>query len=328
MFKINDISFGHVPLLLAPMEDVTDPVFRYFCKKYGADIVYTEFVSSDGLAHNSKKTAEKLNIFDYERPIGIQIYGHIPEAMVQAAKMVEGANPDIIDINFGCPVKKIARRGAGCGMMRDVPTMVKITEDVVKAVNKPVTVKTRLAWDQNTTKIDDIAERLQDVGIKALTIHGRTGAQLYTGEADWTLIGKVKNNPRIKIPIIGNGDVTSGPSAVEKLNRYGVDGIMIGRATIGKPWIFQEIKAYMENGRHFDLSLDEKIDHIIEHLDKSIEYRGERIGVLLLRRHLAQYFKSLPHFREYKIKLLTAEKREDLMETLEAVRKTYANTIY
>ena len=321
--KIGHTEIKHYPLLLAPMEDVTDPVFRYFCKKYGADIMYTEFVSSDGLAHSNKKTQEKLRLFDYERPVGIQIYGHLPDAMVEAAQIVEEANPDIIDINFGCPVKKIARRGAGCGMMRDVPTMLDITKRVVKAVKKPVTVKTRLAWDQNTTPVDEIAEQLQDCGIQALTIHGRTGAQLYKGEADWTLIGKVKNNPRIKIPVIGNGDIVSGETAIEKIKKYGVDGIMIGRATIGKPWIFKEIRTFMEEGKTFDLTLNEKIDHIIEHLDKSIEYRGERIGILLLRRHLAQYFKSLPNFREYKIRLLTANTYTELVETLEEVRARF-----
>lgn len=323
MFKLGKIEIPHYPLFLSPMEDVTDHVFRHFCKKYGADLMYTEFVSSDGLAHNNKKSKAKYKLSDEERPMGIQIYGHIPEAMVEAAKMVEEEKPDVIDINFGCPVKKIARRGAGCGMMRDVDTMVKITADVVKAVKTSVTVKTRLRWDNDTTPVDEIAEKLQDVGIQALTIHGRSGAQQYTGEADWTLIGKVKNNQRIKIPIIGNGDVTSGKVAKEKIERYGVDAIMIGRASIGKPWIFQEIRKYLETGESFDLSLDEKTDHILEHLDYSIKHRGERIGVLLLRRHLAQYYKNLPDFREYKIRILTAKERDPLIEVLEEVREKY-----
>ena len=325
MFKIGNIQIGHYPLLLAPMEDVTDPVFRYFCKKYGADIMYTEFVSSDGLTHNNKKTEKKLELFDSERPVGIQIYGHIPEAMVNAAKIVEQSKPDIIDINFGCPVKKIARRGAGCGMMKNIPLMLQITSEVVKAVNTPVTVKTRLSWDDSTTKIDEIAEQLQDTGIKALTIHGRTGAQLYKGEADWELIGKVKNNLRIKIPVIGNGDVISGETAFDKIKKYDIDAIMIGRATIGRPWIFKEIRTFLETGRSYYFSLNEKIDHIIEHLNKSIEYRGERIGILLLRRHLAQYFKSLPDFREYKIKLLTSDSPQEIVDLLEQIRVIYKN---
>ena len=324
MFKIGKIEIGHYPLLLAPMEDVTDAVFRYFCKKYGADIMYTEFVSSDGLAHKNKKTAEKLKLYDYERPVGIQIYGHIPESMVEAAKIVEEADPDIIDINFGCPVKKIAKRGAGCGMMRDIPTMLKITKEVVKAVKKPVTVKTRLRWDNSTTPVDEIAEQLQDCGIQALTIHGRSGAQLYKGEADWDLIGKVKNNPRIIIPVIGNGDVTSGEIAKDKIEKYGVDAIMIGRGSIGKPWIFKDIKQYLQSGENYEPSLSEKIDHIIEHINKSVEIRGDRIGILLMRRHLAVYFKSIPNFREYKIRLLTTDSKNELFDILEEIRIKFA----
>ena len=244
--------------------------------------------------------------------------------MVEAAKIAEAENPDIIDINAGCWVKKIAKRGAGCGMMKDIPTMIKITKEVVKAVKKPVTVKTRLAWDNKTIPVDEIAEQLQDCGIQALTIHGRTGAQLYRGEADWTLIGKVKNNPRINIPIIGNGDITSGKAAKEKIEKYGVDAIMIGRRTIGKPWIFQDIRDYLQTGKNYDLTLNEKIDHVIEHINKSIEFRGDRIGILLMRRHLAVYFKSLPNFREYKIRLLTTDNKEELFEILEQIRIKFA----
>ena len=246
--KIADIDLGEKPLLLAPMEDVTDPSFRYMCKRFGADMVYTEFISSDGLMHEAAKSLRKLNIDDGERPVGIQIYGNRIEPMVEAAKMAEAAGPEVIDINFGCPVKKIAGRGAGSGMMRDVPLMVEMTRQIVEAVKKPVTVKTRLGWDEESKNIEEIALRLQDVGIAALTIHGRTRAQMYRGEADWTLIGKVKNNPLIKIPIIGNGDVDSGEKAAEMFDRYGVDGVMIGRATYGRPWIFEECKHFLRTG--------------------------------------------------------------------------------
>ena len=293
--KIGDIDLGEKPLFLAPMEDVTDPSFRYICKEYGADMMYTEFVPSDGLIRDAEKALRKLVTYDYEKPVGIQIYGHIPEAMVEAAKMAEnaaeiagGAGPDVIDINFGCPVNKIAGRGAGSGMMRYPDKMVEITKSIVDAVKLPVTVKTRLGWDDNSKIIVELAERLQDTGIKALTIHGRTRCQMYKGEADWTLIGAVKNNPRMHIPIIGNGDITTAQGAKEAFDRYGVDGIMIGRATYGRPWIFREIKHYLKTGEEMTpLTVNEKVELARKHFLKSLEIKGPRVGVLEMRRHLS-----------------------------------------
>ncbi len=305
------------PLLLAPMEDITDPSFRYICKKGGADLMYTEFISSDGLIRNGKKSVTKLDIFDYERPVGIQIYGHLVEPMVEAAKIAESARPDLIDINFGCPVKKIARRGAGSGMMQNVPLMVKITENIVKSVTLPVTVKTRLGWDESSKNIVEVAEKLQDAGIKAITIHGRTRAQLYKGEADWTLIGEVKNNPRMKIPVFGNGDVNSPLKAKEMFDRYGVDGIMIGRASIGRPWIFSQIKKYLETGvLPPEPSLEEKTAIAREHFLKSIERKGERTGIFQMRRHFVCYFKGLENFRETRLKLLTSTDVKEILSIL------------
>lgn len=325
MFKIGKIEFEKYPLFLAPMEDVTDTGFRKLCKKFSVDMMYTEFVSSDGLIRNADKSLKKLDIFDYERPIGIQIYGHLIDAMVEAAKIAESANPDLIDINFGCPVKKIARRGAGSGMMNDVPKMVKMTEEIVKAVKLPVTVKTRLGYDDENKNIVEIAEKLQDVGISALTIHGRTRPQMYRGTADWTLIGEVKNNPRMKIPIIGNGDVDSPEKAKQMFDKYGVDAIMIGRATVGKPWIFSEIKYYLDNGSLKNpYTLSEIVSFVKEHLDISIQNHGERIGILLMRRHLAQYFKNLPNFRETKIKLLTSSEYNEILELLDFIDNKYS----
>ena len=318
--KIADIELGHEPLFLAPMEDVTDPSFRYMCKKFGADVVYTEFISSDGLIRDAWKSRAKLNIDDAERPVGIQIYGHLIEPMVEAARIAESANPDIIDINFGCPMKKIAGRGAGSGMMRDVPLMVEMTRQIVNAVKKPVTVKTRLGWDEESKNIEEIALRLQDVGISALTIHGRTRAQLYRGEADWTLIGKVKNNPAIHIPIIGNGDVDSGAKAREMFDRYGVDGIMIGRATYGRPWIFREVKHYLQTGEILPQpSVIERVAIAKEHLAKSIEIKGERVGILEMRRHLSNYFKGLPNFKETRFKLVTLNDPAELVEVIDSI---------
>ena len=318
--KIADIELGHEPLFLAPMEDVTDPSFRYMCKKFGADVVYTEFISSDGLIRDAWKSRAKLNIEDAERPVGIQIYGHLIEPMVEAARIAESANPDIIDINFGCPMKKIAGRGAGSGMMRDVPLMVEMTRQIVNAVKKPVTVKTRLGWDEESKNIEEIALRLQDVGISALTIHGRTRAQLYRGEADWTLIGKVKNNPAIHIPIIGNGDVDSGAKAREMFDRYGVDGIMIGRATYGRPWIFREVKHYLQTGEVLPQpSVIERVAIAKEHLAKSIEIKGERVGILEMRRHLSNYFKGLPNFKETRFKLVTLNDPAELVEVIDSI---------
>ncbi|MBN1116068.1 MAG: tRNA dihydrouridine synthase DusB [Bacteroidales bacterium] len=307
------------------MEDVTDPSFRYICKQFGADVLYTEFISSDGLIRDAGKSVKKLDIFDYERPIGIQIYGHLLEPMVESAKIAEEANPDIIDINFGCPVKKISRRGAGAGMLQNIPFMIEMTEAIVRAVKKPVTVKTRLGWDEDSKHIVEIAERLQDVGIKALTIHGRTRAQLYKGEADWTLIGEVKNNPHMKIPIIGNGDIVSGQMAQEYFDRYGVDGIMIGRGAIGRPWIFRDIKHFLENGEEAEpLSLDEKVDLAKLHFQKSIEFKGEIVGVLEMRRHFSNYFKSLPHFKETRLRLVTEKDPNIIVDILEEIREKWA----
>lgn len=311
--QIGDLKFRERPLFLAPMEDVTDASFRFICKEYGADMMYTEFVSSDALIRDVKHSVEKLHTFDYEAPIGIQIYGNIPEAMVEAARMADraaeiagGHGADVIDINFGCPVKKIAGRGAGSGMMKEPDKMVMITKMVVEAVGKPVTVKTRLGWDDDSKIIVELAERLQDVGIKALTVHGRTRCQMYTGQADWSLIGKIKDNPRMTIPIIGNGDISSPHGAKEAFERYGVDAIMIGRATYGHPWIFQEIRHYLDTGELLpQMSVRDRVALAKRHLAKSLEIKGERVGVLEMRRHLSCYFKGLPDFKPYRLKLVT-----------------------
>ena len=324
--KIGDIGFRKEALFLAPMEDVTDPSFRYICKRFGADMVYTEFISSDGLIRDAWKSRAKLNINDFERPVGIQIYGNQIEPMVEAAKIAESANPDIIDINFGCPMKKIAGRGAGSGMMRDVPLMVEMTKQIVEAVNRPVTVKTRLGWDDESKNIEEIALRLQDVGIAALTIHGRTRCQLYKGEADWTLIGKVKNNPLIKIPIIGNGDIDSGEKAREMFDRYGVDAVMIGRATYGRPWIFREVRHYLDTGEVLPQpSVVERVAIAKEHLAKSIEVKGERVGVLEMRRHLSNYFKGLPNFKDTRMKLVTENDPAELFATIDSIAERWGD---
>ena len=324
--KIGDIEFRKEALFLAPMEDVTDPSFRYICKRFGADMVYTEFISSDGLIRDAWKSRAKLNINDFERPVGIQIYGNQIEPMVEAARIAESANPDIIDINFGCPMKKIAGRGAGSGMMRDVPLMVEMTKQIVEAVNRPVTVKTRLGWDDDSKNIEEIAMRLQDVGIAALTIHGRTRCQLYKGEADWTLIGKVKNNPLIKIPIIGNGDIDSGEKAREMFDRYGVDAVMIGRATYGRPWIFREVRHYLDTGEVLPQpSVVERVAIAKEHLAKSIEVKGERVGVLEMRRHLSNYFKGLPNFKDTRMKLVTENDTAELFATIDSIAERWGD---
>ena len=322
--KIAGIEFRERPLFLAPMEDVTDPSFRYMCKGFGADMVYTEFISSDGLVREGAKSVAKLNISDGERPVGIQIYGHLIEPMVESAHMAEAAGPDIIDINFGCPVKKIAGRGAGSGMMRDVPLMVEMTRRIVEAVKVPVTVKTRLGWDEEHRNIEEIALRLQDAGIAALTIHGRTRAQMYTGEADWTLIGRVKNNPLMKIPVIGNGDIDSPQRAAEAFDRYGVDGVMIGRATYGRPWIFREIRHYLDTGELLPQpSVCERVEIAKRHLAKSVEVKGERVGVLEMRRHLSNYFKGLPDFKPTRLQLVTLTDVNEINATLDYIAQEW-----
>jgi nifR3 family TIM-barrel protein len=324
--KIGNVILREQPLFLAPMDDVTDSVFRRICKSFGADVTYTEFVSSDGLIRNAAKTIQKLSFTDEERPIGIQIYGNDKDAMVEAALIAQEANPDIIDINYGCPVKKIALRGAGSGMLNQVPLMIEITAAIVKAVHIPVTVKTRLGYDQKTKNIVEIAERLQDTGIQAITIHGRTRDQLYTGQADWTLIAEVKNNPRMKIPIIGNGDITSPEKAKEAFERYNVDGIMIGRGSIGQPYLFKQIRHYLSTG---EILPPHKVSEIIpviqNHLNLLLEGKPEKSAILHLRRHFAQYFKGLPNFRNTRIKLLTAETKEAVLETLSYIENVYGD---
>lgn len=324
--KIGSIDLGKYPVLLAPMEDVTDPAFRLMCKKFGADMVYTEFVSSDALIRLVNKTTQKLTISDEERPVAIQIYGKETEAMVGAAKIVEEAKPDILDINFGCPVKKVAGKGAGAGMLQNIPKMLEITKAVVDSVNIPVTVKTRLGWDANSKIIVDLAERLQDCGIAGLAIHGRTRSQMYTGEADWTLIGEVKNNPRMHIPIIGNGDITSPERAKECFDRYGVDAIMIGRGSIGRPWIFKEVKHYLETGEELPaLSFEWKMNVLREEVLSSIERLDERRGIIHIRRHLAAtpLFKGIPNFRETRIAMLRTESVEQLFEIFDRIVKEH-----
>ena len=330
--KIGNIELGEKPVFLAPMEDVTDPSFRYICKKWGADMMYTEFVSSDGLVHDSEKSFAKFKTSDEEAPIGTQIYGSIPEAMVDAARLADraqeivgGHGADVIDINFGCPVSKIAKRGAGSGMLREPDKLVAITKAIVEAVpDKPVTVKTSRGYDENSLIIVDLAERLQDVGIQALTIHGRTRCQMYKGEADWTLIGKVKDNPRMKIPIIGNGDITDPVKAKEAFDRYGVDGIMIARATYGHPWIFKEIKHYLATGEILpSLSVVDRVTLAKEHLSKGLEFKGNRVGILEMRRHLSCYFKGLPDFKETRMKLVTLNDPAELYSTLDYVAQRW-----
>ena len=322
--KIGEIDLGEKPVLLAPMEDVTDPSFRYICKEYGADMMYTEFISSDGLIRDAAKTIAKMQVYDYERPIGIQLYGHIPDAIVDAAVRAEAAGPDILDINFGCPVNKIARRGAGSGMMREPDKMVEITRRVVEAVKLPVTVKTRLGWDEDSKIIVELAERLQDVGIAALTIHGRTRQQMYKGEADWTLIGEVKRNPRMHIPIIGNGDITTPQRAKECFDQYGVDGIMIGRASFGHPWIFREVKHYFATGEILPpMSVAERVELAKRHLAKSLETKGEKVGILEMRRHLSCYFKGLDNFKETRLKLVTLTSPDELYATLDYIKDNW-----
>ena len=328
--KIDKIELGKYPVLLAPMEDVTDPAFRLMCKQFGADLVYTEFVSSDALIRQVNKSMQKLAISDEERPVAIQIYGRDVDSMTEAARIVETVKPDIIDLNFGCPVKRVAGKGAGAGMLQNVPLMLDIVRSVVKAVNTPVTVKTRLGWDESSKIIVDLAEQLQDCGIKALTIHGRTRAQMYTGEADWTLIGEVKNNPRMHIPIIGNGDITTPERAKECFDRYGVDAVMIGRASFGRPWIFREVKHYLETGEHLPpLTFDERMDILREQVIRSVARLDERRGILHIRRHLAAtpLFKCLPDFKQLRIAMLRAETVEELFEIFEKIKLQYGREL-
>ena len=319
---IGDIKLNDFPLLLAPMEDVSDPPFRALCKKHGADVMYTEFISSEGLIRDAAKSVQKLDIFEYERPVGIQIFGSEIDSMKKATELCEKANPDIIDINYGCPVKKVTCKGSGAGILKDIPKMVKLTKEIVNSTSLPVTVKTRLGWDENTKYIVEVAERLQDVGIKAISIHGRTRSQMYKGDADWTLIGEVKNNPRIHIPVFGNGDINSPEKALSYKNKYGVDGLMIGRASIGNPWFFNQVKHFFKTGDHLPLpTLEDKIKTVKEHLEFSIKWKGERLGILEMRRHYANYFKGIPNFKQFRINLVTQESQDELMETLNSIEK-------
>lgn len=325
MVRISDIELGEFPLLLAPMEDVSDPPFRAVCKEHGADLMYTEFISSEGLIRDAIKSRQKLDIFDYERPIGIQIFGGDEEAMAMAASIVDTTSPDLVDINFGCPVKKVVCKGAGAGVLKDIDLMVRLTEAVVRSTKLPVTVKTRLGWDDTSKNIEEVAERLQDVGIKALSIHGRTRMQMYKGEADWSLIAKVKENQRINIPIFGNGDIDSPQKALEYKNRYGVDGIMIGRAAIGYPWIFREIKHFLATGEQLaPPTLDERIDACRKHLIGSINWKGEKLGILEMRRHYTNYLKGLPNIKEFRTKLVTAENGAEVEQILQYVSAYYS----
>ncbi len=326
MVKIGNIELGEFPLLLAPMEDVSDPPFRRLCKGNGADLMYTEFISADGLVHEADKSFKKLEVFDYERPIGIQYFGGQLDSMIAAAQIVENANPDIIDINYGCPVAKVANRMAGAGLLKDVCKMVELTAAVVKSTSKPVTVKTRLGWDDNSINIYEVAERLQDVGIQALTIHGRTRSQMYKGEADWTEIARVKSNPRMSIPIFGNGDIDSPEKALQYKNRYGVDGIMIGRAAIGYPWIFREIKHFFETGEFmYKPTTHERVNAARRHLESAMEWKGEKLGILETRRHYTNYFKGFPDIKRYRQQLVTNEDPEMLFAILDQILEEYSN---
>src|SRR5688572_15243708 len=326
MIRIGNISLPEFPLLLAPMEDVSDPPFRAVCKDNGADLMYTEFISSEGLIRDAIKSRKKLDIFDYERPIGIQIFGGDEESLALAAKIVDVTNPDLLDINFGCPVIKVACKGAGAGVLKDLDLMVRLTSAVVRATSLPVTVKTRLGWDDQTKNIEEVAERLQDVGIKALAIHGRTRTQMYKGAADWTLIGKIKNNPRIHIPIFGNGDIDSPEKALEYKNRYGVDGIMIGRAAIGYPWIFNEIKYFIETGEYLaPPTVEDRVAVCRKHLRKSVAWKNHVVGINEMRRHYANYLKGLPNIKEFRNKLVTIHTEEEINEVLDEIIATYSD---
>lgn len=324
MVKIGNIELSSFPLLLAPMEDVSDPPFRRLCKAYGADLMYSEFISSEGLIRDAIKSKKKLDIFDYERPIGIQIFGGDEEAMALSTEIVSTVNPDLIDINFGCPVKKVVSKGAGAGILKDIDKMVKLTKSCVDSTDLPVTIKTRLGWDADSITIHEVAERLQDVGIKALSIHGRTRAQMYKGEADWKPIAEVKNNPRIHIPIFGNGDIDSPEKALEYKNRYGVDGIMIGRASIGNPWFFKKVRHFLDTGETLpNPDVQERVEAVRKHLIWSCEWKGERVGVLEMRRHYGNYFKGLYHFKPFRNQLVRLDEKEDILILLEQIVENY-----
>ncbi len=328
MVKIGNIELGDFPLLLAPMEDVSDPPFRAVCKENGADLMYTEFISSEGLIRDAAKSRQKLDIFEYERPIGIQLFGSDIESMRQSTEIASAVNPNLIDINYGCPVKQVACRGAGAALLQDIPMMVKMTEAVVKATHLPVTVKTRLGWDDNTKNILEVAERLQDIGIQALTVHGRTRAQMYKGSADWTLIGRIKENPRVHIPIFGNGDMDSPEKVVEYKNRYGVDGVMIGRASIGYPWIFNEIKHYMQHGEKLaPPDIAERVRITKKHLEFSIRWKGDKVGVFEMRRHYTNYFKGLLDFKPYRTRLVETINPAELFAILDEIAETFSNKL-
>ncbi len=326
MAKIGAIDVGDFPLLLAPMEDVSDPPFRALCKEQGADVVYTEFVSSEGLIRDAAKSVQKLDIYEKERPVGIQIFGANLESMLRSVEIVEKTKPDIIDINFGCPVKKVVSKGAGAGILKDVDLMVKLTEAMVKHTNLPITVKTRLGWDHDSIKIIEVAERLQDVGCQAISIHGRTRAQMYKGDADWRPIAEVKNNPRMHIPVFGNGDVNTPERAVEMRDQYGLDGAMIGRASIGYPWFFREVKHFFETGKHLPPpTLQERVEVARRHLEMSIDWKGEKLGVFETRRHYTNYFKGIPHFKEYRMKMVTSDRAEDVFDTFNEVEEKFGD---
>ena len=322
MAKIRDIELGDFPLLLAPMEDVSDPPFRALCKTHGADLMYTEFISSEGLIRDAVKSVQKLDIFEYERPIGIQIFGNNIESMKLATELTEKANPDIIDINYGCPVKKVACKGAGAGILQDIPKMVEMTREIVKSTKLPVTVKTRLGWDENTKYIVEVAERLQDVGIEGISIHGRTRKQMYKGEADWSLIADVKNNPRMKIPVFGNGDIDTPQKAVEYKNKYGVDGVMIGRAAIGNPWIFNEIKHFEKTGELLAKpSILDRVNATMEHFEMSLKWKGEVLGIAEMKRHYTNYFKGISHFKKTRMKLVTSFDVDEIRDVLNEIKE-------
>jgi tRNA-dihydrouridine synthase B len=322
MVKIRNIELGEFPLLLAPMEDVSDPPFRALCKQHGADLMYTEFISSEGLIRDAAKSVQKLDIFEYERPIGIQIFGSDIESMIQCAEIIDKVQPDLLDINYGCPVKKVACKGAGAGLLQDIPKMVKMTEAIVKSTSLPVTVKTRLGWDDDTKYVVETAERLQDIGIEAISIHGRTRKQMYKGEADWTLIGEVKNNSRMRIPVFGNGDIDSPEKAVEYKNRYGVDGIMIGRASIGYPWVFNEIKHFMATGTHLaSPSIEDRVQACRDHLQMSIKWKGMQLGINEMKRHYTNYFKGISHFKEYRTKLVSSYDLDEIYGILNYIQE-------